>query len=47
MAQVKDPAMIDELKGLFARNAVLRELIEDRDMWTALGLDQFDASNGA
>lgn len=40
MAQVKDPPVIDELKALFASNPVLRELVNDKDMWEAMGLGE-------
>jgi len=42
MAQVKDPPLVDELKGLFKSSSLLRELIDDKDMWKAMGLDGDD-----
>lgn len=39
MAQVKDPAMVEELRGLFMSSPLLRELIDDQEIWKALDLD--------
>jgi hypothetical protein len=40
MAQVENPPLIDELKGLFASSPLLRELVNDKDMWEAMGLEK-------
>lgn len=42
MAQVKDPPVIDELKALFANCPVLRELVNDKGLWEAMGLGTED-----
>lgn len=44
-AQTKDPAMVEELKRLFMNSPLLRELIDDQEIWKALDLD-LDAAAG-
>lgn len=38
-AQVKDPAMVKELKDLFMNSPLLRELIDDQEIWKTLDID--------